>query len=215
MLKVTIVYDNTTLNDDYPYDWGFACVIEINEKRILFDTGGNGHLLISNMEKLEIDPLSIHEIFLSHIHFDHIGGLAEMLYCNPNVHVIAPAPLRGIKHAAKVSYINEAGQIGKDCYTTGLLGNIEQSLVIKTKSGGVLLVGCAHPGMEVILPEANKITKIHAVIGGFHGFNKYKLLTGLDLICATHCTQHTQEIKKFYPDNFLEGGVGQVIRFDR
>jgi len=215
MLRFTIVYDNTTLRDDLPSDWGFACVIETGEKRILFDTGGEGHLLISNMEKLGIDPVSIDEVFLSHIHFDHIGGLSEILYHNPNVHVFAPAPLRGIKHATKVTYIKKAGQVGKDCYTTGLLGDIEQSLVIKTKSGGVLIVGCAHPGMEVILPAANEITKIHAVIGGLHGFNKYKLLTGLDLICATHCTQHKKEINEKYPDNFVDGGVGQVIRFDR
>jgi len=214
MTKVTIVYDNTSIHNDLPPDWGFACVIETSEKRILFDTGGDGHLLISNMEKLGIDPLSIQDIFLSHIHFDHIGGLAEILYRNPNVHVFAPAPLRGIKHAAKVTYIHKAGQIENDCYTTGLLDNIEQSLVINTKSGGILLVGCAHPGMDVILHAANKITKIHAVIGGFHGFDKYELLTGMDLICATHCTQHKQEINNLYPDSFMEGGVGQIIRFN-
>ncbi len=212
MITTTIVYDNTSLHDELPADWGFACVIDMGNKRLLFDTGGNGRLLVSNMKKLGIEPATIQDIFLSHIHFDHVGGLAEMLHQNPNVHVFAPAPLRGIKHAAKVTYISNGPQkIGRACYSTGLLGNIEQSLVVKTKSGGVLYVGCAHPGMEIILTAANEITKIHSVIGGLHGFDKYELLQGMDLICATHCTQHKKEIEERFPDSYLEGGVGKVI----
>ncbi len=215
MLKITIVYDNTSMHDDLPADWGFACVIDTGDKRLLFDTGGNGHLLISNMKKLGIEPATIQKVFLSHIHFDHVGGLAEMLHQNPEVHVFAPAPLRGIKHAAKVTYISDSPQkIGENCYTTGLLGNIEQSLVVKTKKGGILFVGCAHPGMESILKAANKITKIHSVIGGLHGFDKYELLNDMELICATHCTQHKKEIEERFPDSYLEGGVGKIIHMN-
>jgi 7,8-dihydropterin-6-yl-methyl-4-(beta-D-ribofuranosyl)aminobenzene 5'-phosphate synthase len=215
MLKVTIVYDNTSLHEDLQADWGFACVIDTGNERLLFDTGGNGHLLISNMKKLGVEPVTIQKIFLSHIHFDHVGGLAEMLHQNPEVHVFAPAQLRGIKHAAKVTYINDSPQkICENCYTTGLLDNIEQSLIVKTKNGGILFVGCAHPGMESILTAAGKITKIRSVIGGLHGFDKYEILKDMEMICATHCTQHKKEIEERFPEHYLEGGVGKIIRIN-
>lgn len=33
----------------------------------------------------------------------------------------------------------------------------------------------------------------------------------LDLICATHCTQHKTKIKELYPERYLEGGAGREI----
>jgi len=41
-MKATIVFDNTTTRADLKPDWGFACFVEINAKKILFDTGANG-----------------------------------------------------------------------------------------------------------------------------------------------------------------------------
>jgi len=55
-MKVTIIYNNTSTRSDLQADWGFSALIEVNEKKILFDTGAGGGILFSNMEKLEIDP---------------------------------------------------------------------------------------------------------------------------------------------------------------
>ena len=45
----------------------------------------------------------------------------------------------------------------------------EVSLFIRTPRGGVLVVGCSHPGIERIVEAAAKIDpQIHAVFGGFH-----------------------------------------------
>ncbi|MCE7748139.1 MAG: MBL fold metallo-hydrolase, partial [Candidatus Heimdallarchaeota archaeon] len=38
-MKITIVYDNTSLRDDLEADWGFSCYIEHLGTNILFDTG--------------------------------------------------------------------------------------------------------------------------------------------------------------------------------
>ena len=84
-MKITIVYDNTTTRDDLIADWGFACYVETDGKRILFDTGGDGKILLHNMNNLGIDPREIETVFISHNHFDHIGGLSEILFENPNV----------------------------------------------------------------------------------------------------------------------------------
>jgi 7,8-dihydropterin-6-yl-methyl-4-(beta-D-ribofuranosyl)aminobenzene 5'-phosphate synthase len=45
----------------------------------------------------------------------------------------------------------------------------ELSLAINTPEGVVVVVGCAHPGLEAIVAEATKIDPhIHFVAGGFH-----------------------------------------------
>ncbi|MCK5595653.1 MBL fold metallo-hydrolase, partial [bacterium] len=79
-MKVTIIYDNTVHKEGLQPDWGFSALIEIeNTPSILFDTGANGKILLNNMKKLNINPASIEEIFISHSHFDHTGGLSEFL----------------------------------------------------------------------------------------------------------------------------------------
>ena len=85
-MKITIIYDNTSFKKNLQADWGFSCLVEEKDSpRILFDTGANGRILLSNMEKLKIDPLSIEEVFISHLHWDHVGGLSELLKTNPNI----------------------------------------------------------------------------------------------------------------------------------
>ena len=78
-MKITIVYDNEACKEGLKADWGFSCLVEAHGKRMLFDTGANGRILLENMEKLHIDPATIEEVFISHIHRDHTGGLAELL----------------------------------------------------------------------------------------------------------------------------------------
>jgi 7,8-dihydropterin-6-yl-methyl-4-(beta-D-ribofuranosyl)aminobenzene 5'-phosphate synthase len=47
--------------------WGFSCLIELREKTVLFDTGGDGKLLLHNMTVLNKDPRAIEAVILSHI----------------------------------------------------------------------------------------------------------------------------------------------------
>ena len=101
-MKVTIIYDNTTLKTELKADWGFSALIEIKERKILFDTGANGRILLSNMEKLGINPKEIEEVFISHSHFDHTGGLSAFLDQNNKVKVWVPPSFRGVKSAREV-----------------------------------------------------------------------------------------------------------------
>ncbi|MCD6550564.1 MBL fold metallo-hydrolase, partial [bacterium] len=68
-MKITIIYDNTSARSDLQADWGFSALIQVKEKDILFDTGANGRILHSNMEKLKVNPKEIEDIFISHPHW--------------------------------------------------------------------------------------------------------------------------------------------------
>lgn len=51
----------------------------VDPYRILFDCGGNGEILMSNLKSMDVDPLSINHIVISHGHPDHMGGIKAVL----------------------------------------------------------------------------------------------------------------------------------------
>lgn len=210
-MKITILYDNTAFRPELESDWGFSAFVETEKRNVLFDTGSDGSLLLENMKKLGIDPSSVDDVFISHNHFDHVGGLSAFLNENNNVTVYVPVTLRGVRHAKEVIHVKKAMKLHENIFSTGELDHIEQSMAVKTDKGLVLMAGCSHPKMKHILNAASAFGEIYAIIGGLHGFNQYGLFKDLSLICPTHCTQHIAEIKSLYPDKYVEGGAGKII----
>jgi len=209
-MKVAIIYDNTVIREDLESDWGFAALVETDGRKILFDTGASGSILLGNMRKLGIDPEEVDNVFISHAHYDHVGGLSAFLDENNDVTVWAPVSFRGVKNAREVVHIEEARELHAGIYSTGELEGIEQSMCVETEKGIVVIAGCSHPKMHHILDAAAQFGEIYGIIGGFHG-NGPEALQGLNLICATHCTQEIAEIKAAYPDQYIEGGAGKSI----
>ncbi len=212
-MKIKIVYDNTSIRPDLQSDWGFAAVIEYGNKKILFDTGADGTILLNNMQKMGVNPLEIDTVFISHHHFDHTGGLSAFLTKNDQVTLYAPESFRGVRRAAKVMHLSAPASIDGNLHSTGELNGIEQSLVVKTGQGNVLVVGCSHPGMGVIMKAAEPLGAIYAIVGGYHGFREFDLLKNVQKICPTHCTQAIDRLRKLYPEKFIPGGVGTVLEF--
>ena len=211
-MTITILYDNEVYRERLKGDWGFSCLIEKeNSPKILFDTGANGSILLSNMEKLGIKPISIDEIFISHNHFDHIGGLSSFLNVNNKVKVYVPVSLRGVRDAKEVIYVDKSLKIHENFFSTGELKGIEQSLVIEEEKGLVVIAGCSHPGVGNILKAAGQFGKVKSLVGGLHGFSEFDLIKDLDLICPTHCTQFKEKIKNLYPEKYISGGAGKII----
>ncbi len=211
-MTITIIYDNETRRADLRPDWGFSCLIEAHGTRMLFDTGTDGALLLENMAQLGIDPGSIDELFLSHVHFDHIGGLSAFLSVNGHARIYAPSSLRGIRPAREVVYIDEARPLHPHFHTTGLLQGVEQSLIVEEEQGLVVVAGCSHPGVGAILNKAEEIGRPYALVGGLHGFDELDVLSQLQFVCPTHCTQKIAEIRTRYPDKYISGGAGAVLQ---
>jgi len=209
-MKITIVYDNTAFRKDLQADWGFSALVETKEKKILLDTGANGIILLSNMQKLGIIPKEIGEIFISHSHWDHTGGLSAFLDQNNEIKVWVPPSFRGVKNVREVIEVETPTKLYEGIYSTGELEGIEQSLCVETEKGIVIIAGCSHPEMEHILQVASQFGNVYGIIGGLHG-TKPESLKNLNLICSTHCTQYKSEIKSLYPEKYIEGGAGRII----
>ena len=76
-LKVTIV--TTMLSDGRGVgEWGFAALVEADERRILFDTGARPDTIIINSRELGINLNGIPDVILSHNHGDHTTGLVTL-----------------------------------------------------------------------------------------------------------------------------------------
>lgn len=223
-MKITIIYDNEVYEGDLENKHGFSCLIETDHKqRILFDTGGDESILMDNMKKLNIKPETIDDIFISHGHWDHIRGLSGVLSKNDcaNIYITSSCLKRNVQippsydsltDIENTSLVTGEREIGNNTYTTGELNHEEQSLIIDTEHGQVIIVGCSHPGVGNILNVARKHGEVYALIGGFHGFKDFEILKNLELICPTHCTEYKDKIISLYPDKCISGGVGRVIK---
>jgi 7,8-dihydropterin-6-yl-methyl-4-(beta-D-ribofuranosyl)aminobenzene 5'-phosphate synthase len=214
-MKLTIVYDNEVFQAGLQADWGFSCLVEVNGRRLLFDTGAKGTVLLRNLEKLNLAPGVISEIFISHDHRDHLGGLAELLRLNWEVTVYLPESCSMPLEARRVVRVPGPGGLSQNFFSTGELKGGEQSLVVKTEGGLVVICGCSHPGVRTILDAAARVGRVAALVGGLHEFQEYELLADLKLVCPCHCTQHQAEIMARYPEITVSGGVGKVLEFDK
>lgn len=232
-LHLTVVYDNNPYKKELETRWGFSCFIEGPEKTIMFDVGGEGPVLLKNMEKLKINPEAVDVIVLSHIHYDHIGGLSDFLAKNPRVRVYMPESLpqsvkdKVMKVGAKLVEVQRPVKICKDVYSTGELGSWirEESLVIKTKRGLVVITGCAHPGVVNVVRKAKEMLKtdVYLVLGGFHlcwinarqiqGIVKGIKLEDVKKVAPCHCSGDLARkiFEKAYGKNFILTGVGKRI----
>jgi len=128
-IEITVLYNNVPYAQGCECQWGFACLIRGPQDTILFDTGGNGNVLLRNMELLQVDPAEIDCVVLSHRHGDHTGGVASLLpRMNPARWYVPAdfvAQLRGTLERAghTVIPVTEPVQICAGVFSTGELGS--------------------------------------------------------------------------------------------
>jgi len=59
-------------------EWGFSAVVDVDGRRILFDTGGRPETVLKNAAELHVDLSNIPDVILSHHHPDHTSGLLPL-----------------------------------------------------------------------------------------------------------------------------------------
>lgn len=172
-------------------EMGVSYLIETDSQRILFDVGHNAKRespspLEHNMEALGVALGDIDTLFISHNHFDHVGG--EDRQKNRTFGVgLAQVPLPGLRAFVPIPmtypglspiHSREPAKIGDGVSSTGTIARQlvfgwidEQALVVRVEGlGNVLIVGCGHQGIAKLLERYDQVfsAPLYGIVGGLH-----------------------------------------------
>jgi len=234
-VELAVVYDNYQVQEGLQAAHGFACVVREGGRTVLFDTGGSGQILLENMRGLGIAVAEVEAVVLSHMHWDHIGGLDAVLAANPKVTVYVPMSFsssfrRDVKRRARAVVETKVPQpVTNHLWTTDVLDHplVEQALYVETAEGIVVVTGCAHPGVLELTRSAQRASgkPVHAVLGGFHMAGMSQTETGQvvdglrDLrvrrVGPSHCSGDIARdaMREEFGDGYLDVGVGARLTF--
>ncbi|RLI23361.1 MBL fold hydrolase [Candidatus Bathyarchaeota archaeon] len=214
-MKLKILYDNEA-KAGFRSGWGFSCLVGGN---LLFDTGADLETLLFNMRRLNVKLDRIDKVFFSHEHGDHIGGFQIVGLLGEVEAFVLRSFSKRFKSAlssytnVRLREVSKPQEISTGMFTTGEQGFFikEQSLIVETDKGVVVVTGCSHPGLEKILGFASRFGNVYGVVGGFHGFRKLEALRGVKLIVPCHCTVRKREILTLYPNSSIRCSAGCEI----
>lgn len=234
-MQIRVLFDKDTLDENLHTGWGLSFLIN---SQILFDTGENGEWLINNIQQLGLEIDRLQAIVISHDHWDHTGGLWEILkrkklkvYGCPNFSQEFKRRIRDLD--SEFIGVNRVTKISQGIYLTGEIPGLyagtdiaEQAVIIKTAKGISVLTGCSHPGIIKILKKIKSEfpeQKLYLVAGGFHLIeqdarlikiivDEFKKLQ-VNQVGPTHCTgKEAEEIfRAEYRNDFISIKVGQTL----
>lgn len=210
---ITVLYDNEALQEPLTADWGFAALIaDGSGERVLFDAGASGDILLHNARAIGEDLSNLSAVVLSHWHWDHAGGLSTVAQLAPKASFFVPFGADSSwPDVMLCPVLDKPVRISGSVYSTGVVGGIEQALVIMSDTCPLLLTGCAHPGVPALLEAARAIAEPKGLMGGLHGFSDFDCLDELTCVYVCHCTQYKREILSRFKDKAHRCGVGLKV----
>ena len=237
-LEIRVVFDNTSARKDLRRSWGFSAVVDFGGHRILFDAGSDPTLLLEHLDLMQIDPKSIEHAVISHQHGDHLRGVYWVFEKNPkmNVHFLDCFPEEPFRRAAALKMtpnrVKGPFELVPGIHSTGIVDGLppEQSLVIETSQGLVMLVGCSHPGVVKLVetaPKQREKDSLRFLLGGFHmmrkqpeqikaAINRLQDLK-VDTVLPAHCSGDPAKemFQSLYGKQFHAAGAGRLIVLDQ
>jgi 7,8-dihydropterin-6-yl-methyl-4-(beta-D-ribofuranosyl)aminobenzene 5'-phosphate synthase len=100
-LQITTLSENTAGLGSFLGEWGLSLLVETEGQNILFDTG-QSISASHNADLLGIDLGNIDRIVLSHGHYDHTGGLRQILHrMRKKIEIIAHPDVWAVKYSRR------------------------------------------------------------------------------------------------------------------
>lgn len=141
-VSVRILSDNTA-SGAYESENGLSLLVSLYDFTILFDTG-QGENLFSNATKMGLMLDDIDALVLSHGHYDHTGGIPEIIRRNPEVEVFLHPD--AVISRYSMNPVHPGKQIGMPEMSVSALKNHHPSKIHLVRSpveahGGIMLTG--------------------------------------------------------------------------
>ena len=87
--RVTCLVDNCVWGSALWGEHGLSFLIQTGAGNVLWDTGQSGTVLAHNLREMDLAKVPLHAAALSHAHYDHTGGLNDVLESHPRLAIYA------------------------------------------------------------------------------------------------------------------------------
>ncbi len=190
LLELVVLVDWRT-REGYLGDAGVSYLLRTDRGTLLFDVGfGPARpALLQNAAQLGVDIAmdELSALVISHLHLDHLGGMAAQrareVRLPDSLLPSQPKPCFLPEEAAAPGFeprlvdaprlltagVGSTGPLARSLFLLGYME--EQALVARVEGKGlVVLTGCGHPGVEVILDMARRLSDdpLYVLCGGLH-----------------------------------------------
>jgi 7,8-dihydropterin-6-yl-methyl-4-(beta-D-ribofuranosyl)aminobenzene 5'-phosphate synthase len=187
-VDLTVLVDEKT-SPGFRGDPGVSHLVTTNQGALLFDVGfgPDSPTLAYNAGKLGLNLGDVDAVAISHLHPDHMGGMAAFrsrsIRLPPELSALKGKPCYLPDEAGAADFeghvvmgpkmlaagIGTTGPLARSLFFLGLCE--EQALVARLQDKGlVVITGCGHPTVEVILKMVRRLSgePLYAIAGGLH-----------------------------------------------
>ena len=266
--KVSVLCDNHSQRETLGKEWGLSISIELPQDKLWLLDCATTSLFLENAKEMGIQPEKAKAMALSHGHWDHTGGMDDLMkagfmgpvYAHPDFaakrytkeddgsvkeahfpceypgtiivrdHVELDDGLYMITEIPRRKGFFEATE---GLYTDQNLTEIDHVpddafLLLMSKAGPVVILGCCHSGLGNSLYHLRDLTgidSVHAIIGGLHLYesdekefeNTAKIIEEFrpEMVSPGHCTGDDgyKFLKNRLSCEVLPMGSGAVYQF--
>ncbi len=213
--RITILHDAFGSQPGLAKEWGFAALVELGGKRILFDTGNSSPTFAANCNALGVDLADLDCAVISHRHGDHTSGLGHLLEVNPRLTIHTPDETYGVFGSSLF------GNFYPRCHTLP-----QYFQYYDGEPPEVIRHGSAWPpGIERILEAARPLApRVSCIVGGLHlvltpepevrrRVSALRDEWKVERMAPGHCTGEPgfAAIRDLFGDRCLFAGLGETV----